>query len=130
MNFEDRNTNRLSRELSDAMLLVGEFWHTWRTSRQMLATYRWIRGSQPDLTGRALYAEVLSRRRRVEPAAVADMLRGAKESFCSWPRVRELRFRDVVHYVVLTDYLRLHPGRIGMRANIRPILALVIAPNL
>jgi len=110
--------------------VLGELWHAMRTSRQMLAHSRRLREIRPDLSGRPLYEAVVARHCCLAPDLVAQIVTRAKQSFCEWPVERDLRFRDAVHYVVVVDYLRSHPYKVGMRANVETLIARIIPDEL
>ena len=95
----------------------------------MLLCYRRVREDDPDLHGLALYERVLASR-GLRLNAIAQVLARAQESFCTWPISRELRFRDVVHYVVVSDYLRAHPKKLGMQSNLTITIGRIIAKEL
>ena len=115
---------------SAAASILEELWHARRTSRRLLAHSRRIRGSQPDLSGRPLYEAIVAQHWRLPGDLVAQVISAAEQSCCGWPVARDLRFRDAVNYVVVVDYLRLHPTRVGMRANVRKVIAGIIPEEL
>jgi len=51
-------------------------------------------------------------------------------SFCDWLLKRKLRFRDVVQYVVINEYLRSHLTNIGTYTDMSSIVARVIPHDL
>jgi hypothetical protein len=115
---------------SAAASVLGELWHTGRTSRRMLAQSRRIRESQPGLNGRPLYEAIVAQHWRLAPDLVAQVISTAEQSCCEWPVARDLRFRDAVNYVVIVDYLRSHPTRVGMRADVRKLIARIVPEEL
>jgi hypothetical protein len=106
--------------------IVAEKWHAWRTSREMLAWYQRVCGEEPQLTGRRLYGEVIVRRSALDVKAAAAVLQRARQSFCDWPCERKLRFRDVVRYVVIDEYLRSHPTTLGTQTDMGTVVARII----
>jgi hypothetical protein len=67
----------------------------------MLRWYLLVGNEKPQLAGRALYQQVVARRSELSLEAARGVLRRACQRFCEWPSMRKLRFRDVVHYVVI-----------------------------
>jgi len=63
-------------------------------------------------------------------AGAAAILDGAENSYCLWPLKRELRFRDVVSYVVVQEYSHLNSFRRGTQTDMRRIVARVIPAEL
>jgi hypothetical protein len=110
--------------------IVAEKWFAWRTSHEMLGWYQRVRGEDPELTGRALYHQVIVRRLGLEVEAARGILQRAYQSFCEWPLARTRRFRDVVHYVVVDEYLRSHPTNLGTYTDMGKVVAYVIPHNL
>jgi hypothetical protein len=97
--------------------LLGLFWHEQR--------------EHPELKGRALYEAVVARRLGSNPPlSAAVIVRRAEESFVDWPRERELRFRDVVHYQIFDEYMRYGKVRVGTRTNIGVAVARIIPREL
>jgi hypothetical protein len=96
----------------------------------MLEWHQRVRGEKPELTGRALYQQVIVRRLGLDVEATRGVLQRAYQSFCEWPLVRTLRFRDVVQYVVVDEYLRSHPTDLGTYTDMGKVVAYVIPHNL
>jgi hypothetical protein len=110
--------------------IVAEKWYAWRTSHEMLGWYQRVRGEQPQLTGRPLYQQVIVRRSGLDEEAARGVLRRAYQRFCEWPVERRLRFRDVVHCVVIDEYLRSHLTNLGTHRDMGTIVARLIPHNL
>ena len=109
--------------------VVTEIWQAWRGSRALLAIYRRVRKEQPQLHRKALYERILSEW-ILEPGVAAFTVTRAHRSFCEWPVERELRFRDVVLYALVDEYLRSHPTHVGTRTNMSRIVARVVPVEL
>lgn len=111
-------------------------WESWsdvrfarRESRLALSLLRQVHDDRPDLEGRALYLEVLSRCACGGAASAGDLVRRAEQSFAAWPVSRRVRFRDVVSYVVFDEkVVRRH--RAGTLADIEAAVATVIPRSL
>jgi hypothetical protein len=110
--------------------IVAEKWYAWRTTHEMLGWYQRVRGEQPQLTGRTLYQQVIVRRSGLDDEAARGVLRRAHQRFCEWPFERELRFRDVVHYVVIDEYLRSHLNNLGTHTDMGKVVARLIPHDL
>jgi hypothetical protein len=115
---------------SAAAAVVGELRHARVTSRRMLAHSRRIRKSRPGLNGRPLYEAIVAQHWRLAPDLVAQLISTAEQSCCRWPVARDIRFRDAVNYVVVVSYLRSHPARVGMRADVRRLIARIVPEEL
>ena len=76
-----------------------------KTSRALLRLYEEARSTDPTLRGRALYLQVVRSHLGEQEKDAEDILNGAEQSYASWPVPRDLTFRDVVHYIVVTEYL-------------------------
>jgi hypothetical protein len=106
-------------------------WYAWRTSHEMLRWYQQVSVEEPQLTGGLLYEEVIARRSGLDIEAASGLLQRARESSCEWPSQRKLRYRDVVHYVVVDEYMRSHlVGFRGTYTNMRRVVASVIPYHL
>ena len=111
--------------------IVAEMWYAWRTSHEMLRWYQWVRVEKPKLTGGSLYEEVIVRRSGLDIEAASGLLQRARHSFCEWPSPRKLRYRDVVHYVVVDEYMRSHMSDFrGTYTNMRRVVANIIPYHL
>jgi hypothetical protein len=96
----------------------------------MLGWYRRVRGEEPRLTGGPLYQQIIVRRSGLGDEAAGKLVRRAYQSFCEWPIERKLRFRDVVHYVVVAEYLRSHLTNLGTHTYMGRVVARVIPRDL
>lgn len=94
-------------------------------SREALGLYLRVQRERPDLRGRDLYREIVTRRGQQTTGADDNVLERSEQSFCTWPTRRELSFRDVVHYLVVSEYLRLRSG-FGIQINMGAVVARVI----
>ena len=88
-------------------LIVGweEKRYAAKTSRELLSLYERIAKSRPGLSKDELYRQVVMARLGGTRAAADAVLARATESFATWPVERALTFRDVVHYLAVSDYL-------------------------
>ena len=112
------------------VLMVVEKWYAWRASLAMLTWYRRIRREDPQLVGRLLYERILARRSTLTATSAAETLARIEESYCMWPAERAVRYRDVVTYVVVQDYLASHNVLRGTVTDMRLVVARVISREL
>jgi hypothetical protein len=109
-------------------------WREWRVAKQAgqaaLDFYQTLRAKRPDLAGKALYEALVCERNRIEASAARTILRHAEESFAAWPNERDLVFRDVVQYLVISEYLVSHPKRVGTTINMSRVISRLIPMDL
>jgi transposase-like protein len=88
-------------------LFVGwqEKHHAAKTSRELLKMYQAVVAARPGLKKEEVYRQVVMKRLGVTLAAADAVLDRATESFATWPVERPLTFRDVVHYLAVSEYL-------------------------
>jgi hypothetical protein len=96
---------RLRRLLAPLMLGWRERHHAAKASRELLALYRTVAAIHPRLGKQDLYRRIVMARLGGSAAAADAVLARAAESFATWPVERALTFRDVVHYLAVSDYL-------------------------
>ena len=100
-------------------------------SEQLLDLFRREQGEHPELKGRALYEAVTARRLGLNPPISAtEIVRRAEESFADWPVEREVRFRDVVHYLIFDEYMRAGKARAGTKTNMGAVVARIIPEEI
>lgn len=71
----------------------------------MLKLHRVVSLAHPSAKGPELYRHIVMARVGGTLAAADAILTRAAESFATWPVERALKFRDVVHYLVVSEYL-------------------------
>jgi hypothetical protein len=100
-------------------------------SQQLLELFRHEQREHPELKGRALYEAVIARRLGSNSILSApEIVRRAEESFADWPRDRELKFRDVVHYQIFDEYMRQREVCLGTRTDFGIAVARIIPDEL
>jgi hypothetical protein len=67
---------------------VTEKWFARQVSRQLLHLYERVRRDEPQLTGRALYEQIVIRRSDIDGTVAARVLRRAEKSFCERSHAR------------------------------------------
>jgi hypothetical protein len=76
-----------------------------RASRELVELFHAFARANPDLPRREIYARVVMVRQRTTAEKAEEVLARASESFASWPSQRTLTFRDVVHYLAVSEFL-------------------------
>jgi hypothetical protein len=103
--------------------------HLKRTCRECLQLYRGL-VEHPNATARERYALVVKGRTGVDANGANAILQRAEESFATWPNERPLTFRDVVHYLAVTECLSDDQSQIGVRADVMMLVAKLIPANI
>jgi len=98
--------------------------------RQLLQSLSAVRTASPDLSGRALYREVLLHTRLVDPSHVDRILQQAEDSIDEWttPESTGLGFREVAHFFVMSRYL--DAGHSGTVVSFRDVVHALVPANL
>ena len=99
-------------------------------SEQMLEQYWKLRRESPDMDVRGVYESVVAERLGNERSRAAELVKRAEDSFTQWPVERELRFRDVVHYLIFDEYMRQGKAREGTKTNMGGVVARIIPEEL
>ena len=101
-----------------------------RAVRRLLKSHSAVSAEKPELTGKALYREVLLHTQQVDPSRVDQVLLQAGDSYDDWSdRDRDgLVFRQVVHCFVMSRYLEAGHG--GTVISFRDIVCSLIPANL
>ena len=101
-----------------------------RVVKQLLKSHSVVSAKNPDLTGGALYREVLLHNDLVDPAEIDDILWQAEDSIDEWTThsKKELGFRQVAHFVVLSQYRA--SGNLGTVVSFKEIVYSMISADL
>ena len=75
-----------------------------RCCREMLALHAKACAAHPGLSGMALYRLIVAARLGVMAASADTVLLQAEQSYSIWPVDRALRFREIVHYLAVTEF--------------------------
>ena len=119
-----------------SLFLFGRLtaWREWRYAKRSgqtaLDLYRRLRAEQPELSGKELYEAFVCRRNGIGPSDARTILLRAETSFAAWPNERDLIFRDVVEYLVISEYLVSNPDRAGTTIYMTHVLAQMIPKEL
>ncbi len=95
-----------------------------------LSLYHRLRAKEPALAGTALYEAVVRMRNGIAASDARAVLRRARESFAAWPVDRDLIFRDVVQYLVISEYLKAKAKRASTTINMAYVVAQIIPKEL
>ena len=98
--------------------------------KELLDAYSAVKSQQPDLTGVALYKEVLLNTQDVNPARVDQILSQAEDSVDEWtsPGRTGMGFREVAHFFITAQYI--DSGRTGTVVSFREIVNALIPAEL
>ncbi len=97
-------------------------------SHKALRAYQWVHAARPDLQGRDLYEEIVANCVVNHRETARAYIRHAADSFAAWPANREVRFRDVVSYIIF-DQLVVSNQRPDTRADIEAVVASIVPAN-
>jgi transposase len=113
-------------------LFVGwqEKRHASKTSRELLKLHEAISAARPGLRKEDLYRQIVMTRLRVTLAAADEILDRATESFATWPVERPLTFRDVVHYLAVSELLGTKDDSAWTREDLGRIVASLVPEYL
>jgi hypothetical protein len=109
---------------------VTERWFAWHASRELLSLYNRVHREEPQLSGRSLYEQVVVRRSGVDVKSAAGAIRRAEQSFCEWPTERDLKFREVVKYLIIDEYIKSHAEKRGTYTSMEAMVSWVIPKDL
>ena len=84
----------------------------------------------PELQGEVLYRRVVAAHLGGDHVAVDAVLRFAHQSFAIWPTERALNFRDVVHYLAVSQFMAEHGHARWVYADMKRIVNAVVPANL
>jgi hypothetical protein len=101
-----------------------------RVVRQLLKSHSAISANNPNLSGEPLYREVLLHSNLVDPSDVNEILWQAEDSIDEWTThsKRGLGFRQVVHFVVLSQYRA--AGKLGTVISFKEIVYSMVSADL
>ncbi|MCK5326097.1 MAG: hypothetical protein KAJ57_08810 [Woeseiaceae bacterium] len=101
-----------------------------RVVKRLLKSHSIISAEKTALSGEALYREVLLHSQLVDPSLVDQVLWQAEDSVDEWTThaEQELGFRQVVHFVVLSQYRA--AGHTGTVVSFREIVYSLIPADL
>lgn len=101
-----------------------------RVSKELLTLYRVVAAKYAALHGRELYRLVVTLRTRGNLESADALIDHAEDSFAEWPVRRDVTFRDVVHYIAVSEFLASHGDAPWVHANFRREVASRIPSDL
>jgi len=116
-------TQRLRALFAEKVKRIEERMFAGRICSESLAAYHAIRKLQPELAGDDLYEAVIARRVNLDAAGARAIVRHTYTSLEDWESDRGPTFRDVVKYMIVTEYLGRETGERGMNLDLGPFLA-------
>lgn len=95
-----------------------------------MRSYAAVSVEKLELSGKALYREVLLHTQQVEPSHVDQILQQAEDSIDDWtaPGRKGLGFREVVHFFVIAKHIE--AGHKGTVVSFGKIVNTLIPANL
>ena len=94
-------------------------------SQRALLLYDQVHQERPDLQGHVLYEEIVRRCPGASSGCAVQIVRRAQDSFAAWPAARDVRFRDVVAYMVI-DRLIVDRHRTNTSAEVERVVSRLI----
>jgi hypothetical protein len=120
----------LGRELLASLLPWREQRFARCVSRKLLKLYQTVSGNHARLRGRDLYREIVIAHKRADRDSADALLDQAQESYATWPSPRTLRFCDVVHFIVVSEFLASHSDTPWIQTDMRRKVESLIPHNL
>jgi hypothetical protein len=105
-------------QLRENWQLLREWLFARRVSGEALAAYDTVRRRNPALAGDALYEAVIAQRTKLDPEGARRLLARAHASRLDWDNERPATFRDVVMFMIVTEYLARSRGVQGMTMDL------------
>jgi hypothetical protein len=101
-----------------------------RIAKDLLKSHSVVSGEKRDLSGEALYREVLLHSQEVDPSGADRILAQVEDSVDLWTTgtTTKLTFRQVVHFVVMLQYRT--AGNSGAVVSFRDIVYSIIPADL
>jgi len=101
-----------------------------RCARELLKLHQGLSTRYPELKGKSLYRRVVAARLHDDDLAAEAVLQHAEQSFAIWPVERALNFRDVVHYLAVSQFMALHGDAHWVYADMKRIVDAIIPHQL
>jgi len=116
-------TQRLRALLADKLKRIEERMFAGRVCSESLAAYHAIRRQNPALSGDDLYEAVIARRINLDSAGARAIVWRTHASLEDWMSDRGPTFRDIVKYMIVSEYLGQEASERGMNLDLGPYLA-------
>lgn len=112
------NYQQFKVQLRENWQLLREWLFARRVSGEALSAYDAVRRRDPALAGDALYAAVIAERTKLDAEGARHLLARAHASRLDWDNERPATFRDVVMFMIVTEYLARSRGVQGMTMDL------------
>ncbi len=101
-----------------------------RIARRLLKSHSVVTAGNPNLTGIALYSEILVHSKEIGSSDVEQFLLEAEDSVDLWTTssMKELGFRHIVHFLVMSKYKA--ASHVGAVVSFREIVYSLIPSDL
>lgn len=99
-------------------------------AHRLLKLHQGMAMRYPELKGEVLYRRVVAAHLHDDAVAVDAVLQYARQSFAIWPTERALCFRDVVHYLAVSQFIATHHGARWVYADMKRIVHALIPQHL
>jgi len=101
-----------------------------RVINRLLKSHAAVSAENPELSGEALYREVLLHTQQVDPSRADEILWQAEDSVDEWTThaTKGLGFRQVVHFCVASEYQA--AGHVGTVVSFRDIVYALVPADL
>jgi hypothetical protein len=127
---EDQNSATGLRWLRRAWSGVVERGEVQRVCRELLALHAEVAREHPELAGEPLYERIIARFTNSDPQQAKTVLNRAEESFAQWPVVRDVIFRDVVLYFVVSRSLDSSSQAAESRVDLTNVVHAIVPAEL
>lgn len=101
-----------------------------KESCQLLREYMALRADHPQLSKRHLYELLVAESRALEIGAARELVERAEESFAMWPEERDVRLRDVIRYIVVSEFMSSASDVNGIGPHFGEIVERIVSPAL
>ena len=101
-----------------------------RIARRLLKSHSIVTAGNPDLTGKALYKQILVHSKDIGASGVDQFMLEAGDSVDLWTTssMKELGFRHIVHFLVMSKFKA--AGHVGAVVSFREIVYSLIPSDL
>ena len=101
-----------------------------RIARRLLKSHSVVTAGNPELSGKALYSEILVHSKEIGSSDVEQFLLEAEDSVDLWTTdsTQELGLREIVHFLVMSKYKS--AGQVGAVVSFREIVYSLIPSDL
>lgn len=109
---------------------VAEMFLAWRerrfaagVCRELLRRHAETVRRNPGLLGLPLYRRIVADRHGGSIALADAILDRASQSFAQWPSSRTVNYRDVVHYLVVLEFIAANKGARWIHADLKQFIS-------